>query len=210
MLSVTTYNRENIMTRSRSTLGALLIAAATLAGCSATSSSTDVKPAATSSAYSTIADQDYSQAEPPTKPAAATKAAKATGKACETNVMYPCPSLPAEAKPVKPKAAAKPPTVAQEQAIESAQGYIEMSGFSRAGLIEQLSSSAGEGFKKADAVYAVNHINVDWNAEAVESAKGYLEMGGFSRSGLIEQLSSTAGEKFTLKQAKYAVKKVGL
>jgi hypothetical protein len=101
-------------------------------------------------------------------------------------------------------------TVAQEQAILSAQGYVEMSGFSRAGLIGQLSSKAGEGFKKADAVFAVNHIKVDWNKEAVQSAKQYLEMGGFSRASLIDQLSSTSGEKFTPAQAKYAVNKVGL
>lgn len=112
------------------------------------------------------------------------------------------------AKPVKPKA--KPPTVAQEEAMEAAQSYVDMTGFSRAGLLEQLTSSAGSGFEKADAVYAVNRINVDWNAEAVESAKSYLELTSFSRSGLIEQLTSKAGSEFTMKQAKYAVNKVGL
>jgi hypothetical protein len=101
-------------------------------------------------------------------------------------------------------------TVAQEQAILSAQGYLDMGGTSRAGLIEQLSSKYGEGFKKADAKFAVNHIKVDWNKQAVQSAKGYLDMGGFSRASLIEQLSSNSGEKFTLAQAKYAVRHVGL
>lgn len=101
-------------------------------------------------------------------------------------------------------------TAAQDQAIQSAQSYVDMSGFSRVGLIKQLTSSAGEGFAKADAMYAVNHIEVDWNAEAAESAKSYLDMGGFSRTSLIQQLSSKAGEGFTLKQAEYAVNKVGL
>lgn len=101
-------------------------------------------------------------------------------------------------------------TVAQEQAIQSAESYVDMSGFSRAGLIGQLSSKAGEGFKKADAVFAINHIKVDWNKEAVESAKQYLEMGGFSRASLIDQLSSKSGEKFTRAQATYAVNRVGL
>jgi len=101
-------------------------------------------------------------------------------------------------------------TVAQENAIESARSYLDMSGFSRAGLIQQLSSKAGEGFKMADAVFAVNHIKVDWNKEAVESAKAYLQMSSFSRANLILQLSSNAGDKFTLAQATYATNHVGL
>lgn len=101
-------------------------------------------------------------------------------------------------------------TVAQQNAIQSAQSYLEMSGFSRAGLIQQLTSKAGEGFKMADALFAINHIKVDWNKEAVESAKSYLDMGGFSRASLIQQLSSKAGEQFTPAQAKYAADHVGL
>jgi hypothetical protein len=85
-----------------------------------------------------------------------------------------------------------------------------MSGFSRAGLIQQLSSEYGEKFATADAVFAVNHIEVDWNAEAVESAQSYLEMSGFSRDGLIQQLSSEYGDQFTLPQATYAANHVGL
>jgi hypothetical protein len=83
-----------------------------------------------------------------------------------------------------------------------------MSGFSKQGLIQQLSSSAGEGFSKADAVFAANHVDVNWNDEAVESARSYLDMTSFSRDGLIEQLSSSAGEGFTLAQAQYAADKV--
>lgn len=111
------------------------------------------------------------------------------------------------AKPAKPE---KKYTVAQEQAIQAAQGYIDMGGFSRKGLIQQLTSKAGEGFRKADAVFAVNHIKVDWNEQAVISAKGYLDMGGFSRASLIQQLTSPAGEQFTRAQAVYAANKVGL
>jgi len=103
-------------------------------------------------------------------------------------------------------------TVAQENAIQSAKSYLSMgSGFSRAGLIQQLTSKAGEGFKKANAVFAVNHIKVDWNKQAVLSAKSYLDMGsGFSRAGLIQQLTSKAGEQYTLAQATYAANHVGL
>jgi hypothetical protein len=59
----------------------------------------------------------------------------------------------------------------------------------------------------ADAIYAANHVQVDWNQEAVEAAKSYLEMSPMSKSALIEQLSSSAGEGFTLAQATYAANK---
>lgn len=101
-------------------------------------------------------------------------------------------------------------TVAQQNAIQSATSYLEITGFSRAGLIQQLSSEYGDKYAMADAIFAVDHIEVDWNAEAVESAKAYLEVTGFSRDGLIQQLSSEYGEQFTLEQATYAADQVGL
>jgi hypothetical protein len=96
---------------------------------------------------------------------------------------------------------------ANARAVESAENYLEMSGFSKQGLYEQLSSSAGEGFTQAEAQYAVDHVDADWNEEAVESARSYLEMSPMSRQELIEQLSSSAGEGFTYEQAVYAVNK---
>jgi hypothetical protein len=101
-------------------------------------------------------------------------------------------------------------TAGQENAMESAQQYLDMQGFSRLGLIDQLSSSYGDGYSVADATFAVDHIKVDWNAEAVKAAKAYLDMEGFSRQGLIGQLSSSYGDKFTLAQATYAANHVGL
>jgi hypothetical protein len=97
---------------------------------------------------------------------------------------------------------------ANRRALQSAESYLAMSGFSKKGLYEQLSSSAGEGFTQAEAQYAVDHVDVDWNKEAVESARSYLEMSPMSRSELIQQLSSSAGEGFTYEQALYAVNKV--
>ena len=43
-----------------------------------------------------------------------------------------------------------------KEALESARSYLEMSPMSRNALIEQLSSSAGEGFTYEQALYAVN------------------------------------------------------
>ena len=94
-------------------------------------------------------------------------------------------------------------TLAQENAIDAAENYLDMSGFSRSGLIDQLEF---EDYSVADATFAVDHLDVDWNAEAAESAESYLEMTSFSRSGLIEHLEF---EGFTTAQAEKGVKAVG-
>jgi hypothetical protein len=114
--------------------------------------------------------------------------------------------------PAKKKSSKPAPsfTTAQQAAMQSARSYLGMgSGFSRAGLIGQLTSSAGEGFKMADAVFAINHLQPNWNQQAAMSAKGYMKMGGFSRAGLISQLTSKAGEGFTPAQAAYGAHSVG-
>lgn len=101
-------------------------------------------------------------------------------------------------------------TEGQRQAIGSAKSYLEMQGFSRAGLIRQLTSQYGEGFSKADATYAVDHITVDWNEQAARSAKEYLQVQNFSRAGLIRQLTSQYGGGYTQAQAVYGVEAAGL
>lgn len=102
-------------------------------------------------------------------------------------------------------------TASQEQAVEAAKGYLSMgSGFSREGLLNQLTSSEGDGFSEADASFAVKYLHPDWNAQAVESAKSYMQMGGFSHSSLYDQLTSSEGEGFTSSQAEYALSQVGL
>jgi Host cell surface-exposed lipoprotein len=106
-----------------------------------------------------------------------------------------------------PASEAPDETAGQKNARESAESYLDTGAFSRNGLIKQLSSSYGEGYSKAEAIYAVNHVDVNWNEEAVEAAKGYLDTGSFSRNGLIQQLSSSYGDGFTRAQAVYAVNK---
>ncbi|SFI48908.1 MULTISPECIES: Ltp family lipoprotein [Microbacterium] len=104
-------------------------------------------------------------------------------------------------------------TLGQENAVEEAKSYISFTSFSRAGLIEQLTSEYGSGFEAADAEFAVNYLEqnmlVDWNAEAVEAAEDYLDMTSFSRSSLYDQLTSEYGSQFTPEQADYALKAVG-
>lgn len=103
-------------------------------------------------------------------------------------------------------------TVAEQQAVDSAQGYLsDGQGFSKAGLLQQLTSSSGEGETQADAQFAISYLHPDWYQQAVESAKGYLKDGqGFSKASLYEQLTSSSGEGFTPGQANYALAKVGL
>uniref|UniRef100_UPI004047AE26 Ltp family lipoprotein n=2 Tax=Yoonia sp. TaxID=2212373 RepID=UPI004047AE26 len=97
----------------------------------------------------------------------------------------------------------------QRNAVRSAESYLSFTGFSRAGLIDQLSSSYGDGYDVADATAAVDSLAIDWKYQAVRSARQYLEMMGFSCNGLIEQLSSDAGEKYTKSQAGYGAQQAG-
>lgn len=122
------------------------------------------------------------------------------------------PAAPAEqpAAPVEEAPVVEEGTVSQRNALEQAQSYLEFSGFSEAGLFDQLTSEYGGQFSKADAKWAIARLDVDWNQEAVEAAESYLEFSSFSRNGLIDQLTSPYGGQFTKAQALYAVKAVGL
>jgi hypothetical protein len=157
--------------------------------------------------------------EPSTAPKQTAPAAPAQTPAQQTPVSQapaPAPSTAApaaQAPSTAPAAPAAPAmTASQQQAVDAAQGYLSMgSGFSYNSLIQQLTSSAGNGFPQADAVFAINYLHPDWDAQAVEAAKGYMNMGsGFSRDSLIQQLTSQYGNGFTYDQAVYAANQVGL
>lgn len=99
-------------------------------------------------------------------------------------------------------------TVSQKNAIQSAENYLNAEAFSKQGLIQQLSSSAGSGFSRSVATYAVDHLHVNWNKEAIKATQNYLNTTAFSKQGLIQQLSSSGGSQFTEAQAVYAVSQV--
>lgn len=105
-----------------------------------------------------------------------------------------------EAKPKAPKTT-EGPTRAQEQALRSAQDYLNYTAFSKKGLIEQLEY---EKFDRKDAEWAVDQLDVDWNEQAYKSALSYLDYTSFSLDGLIEQLKF---EGFTDEQARYGAEK---
>jgi len=117
-------------------------------------------------------------------------------------------TAPAPSKP-NTNNAAQSLTGPQKNAVRAAKSYLNISAFSRDGLIDQLSSQAGNGFNINDATKAVDSLNVDWNQEAVKSAKQYLKMMGFSCKGLVQQLSSRAGGKFTEQQATFGAQRAG-
>ena len=101
-------------------------------------------------------------------------------------------------------------TLSQRNAVRSATTYLRMTGFSRQGLIYQLSSEYGDKFSVEDSTVAVDSLDVDWNAQAARSAAQYLKMSGFSCQGLIQQLSSEYGDKYTNDQATYGATQTGI
>ena len=93
------------------------------------------------------------------------------------------------AAPVAVANSANASTGPQRQAIGAARDYLSFSGFSKQGLIDQLSSKYGDGYSWPVATYAVNHIRVWWKKQAVGSAHD-TSPSHFSCSGLIDQLHS--------------------
>jgi Host cell surface-exposed lipoprotein len=102
-------------------------------------------------------------------------------------------------------------TTSQQQALAAAESYLTLNtGFSRQGLIDQLTSPSGDHFSVADATWAVDQTGANWNAQALMSANGYLGLNtGFSYNGLIQQLTAPLAGEFTYSQAKYAADHCG-
>ena len=122
-------------------------------------------------------------------------------------VKAPVVKAPVVKAPVA-KAPAKPAeTSGQRNAKEAAENYLSFTAFSRVGLIQQLSSDAGDGYSVADATYGVDAQDVDYKEQAYKAAKNYLDLTAFSRQGLIEQLSSAAGDKYTVAEATFGADK---
>ncbi|WP_262847513.1 Ltp family lipoprotein [Mumia quercus] len=101
-------------------------------------------------------------------------------------------------------------TESQKEAVQAAEDYVAVTAVSRTGLIRHLVTLKGGTVSEADATFAADHVDADWNAEAVEAAEGYMEQGGFDRQSLIRQLTAPSGDAFTQAQAEYAADKVGV
>ncbi|WP_245717169.1 Ltp family lipoprotein [Nocardia jejuensis] len=118
--------------------------------------------------------------------------ATAAADIAQPEIAAPVSTLVVEFSPAK-----RDITSSQRNAIRSAQQYLAYTAFSRSGLIHQLEY---EEFSTADAKFAVDSLNVDWNEQAAKCAKQYLEYTSFSRSGLIDQL---VYDGFTRAQAEH-------
>lgn len=94
-------------------------------------------------------------------------------------------------------------TSGQENALRAAENYLDTMPMSKKGLIRQLSSPAGDGYSRADATFAANHVDADWKAEAAEAARNYIDIMPMSRDALIQQLEASAGDAYTHEQAVY-------
>jgi hypothetical protein len=140
-----------------------------------------------------------------TSPSAAVSSAPASVARSTSAAVSSAPASPAQSTPAAP--ASPSMTGAQQQAVDAAEGYLsEGQGFSKQGLLGQLTSSFGNGFGQADAEFAINYLKPNWDAQAVDAASGYLSEGqGFSQQGLVQQLTSSAGSGFTDAQAEYAI-----
>ena len=103
-----------------------------------------------------------------------------------------------------PEPAANQESTSEANARAKAGSYLDISAFSRKGLIKQLEF---EGFSTADATYGVGAVDANWNEQAALKAKSYLDLTSFSRSGLVTQLKF---EGFTDAQAEYGASKTGL
>ena len=100
----------------------------------------------------------------------------------------------------------------QKNCYKAAKQYIDVMPFSRQGLIDQLSSDAGNKYPEDVAEFAVSKLEergeVDWDEQCEKAAQNYLDTMAFSKDQLIDQLCSDAGSKFTREQAERAVAKV--
>jgi hypothetical protein len=116
-----------------------------------------------------------------------------------TAIKSEAPAATAPAQPAE--------TSGQRNARQAAENYLSISAFSRKGLIQQLSSAAGDGYSVADATYGVGAQRADSMEQAYKAAKNHLSISSFSRTGLIEQLSSAAGDQYTLEEATFGANK---
>lgn len=139
-----------------------------------------------------------------------TKRVEVPGPTVVKRVEVPGPTVTVVPAPEQDTAVPEPApdtggmTTAQQNAVGSAQGYLDHTHFSRKGLIEQL---VFEGYSRRDATRAVDSLSVNYKDQAAGSARSYLESSHFSRKGLIEQLEY---EGYTRAQAEYGVRKTGL
>ena len=94
-------------------------------------------------------------------------------------------------------------TSGERNALKKAMDYLAYSAFSYSGLIEQLEY---EGYTNAEATFAADNCDADWEEQALLKAEEYLNYSAFSYNGLIEQLEY---EGFSEKEAEHGANNCG-
>ncbi|MCE5041928.1 Ltp family lipoprotein [Mammaliicoccus sciuri] len=92
-----------------------------------------------------------------------------------------------------------------KNALKSAQDYQEFMPMSKAGLYDQLTSSAGDQYPEDAAQYAIDNLDADYKENALKSAENYQEFMPMSDKELFDQLTSDAGDQYTQEEAQYAI-----
>ncbi|CAG7914425.1 hypothetical protein SSCS72_02224 [Mammaliicoccus sciuri] len=92
-----------------------------------------------------------------------------------------------------------------KNALKSAQDYQEFMPMSKAGLYDQLTSSAGDQYPEDAAQYAIDNLDANYKENALKSAENYQEFMPMSDKELFDQLTSDAGDKYTQEEAQYAI-----
>lgn len=99
----------------------------------------------------------------------------------------------------------KKPSVEYLNALAKAKSYSDTLHMSKKGIYKQLTSEYGEQFPSDAAQYAVDNVNVDWNANALAKAKSYQQTMHMSTNAIYKQLISEYGEQFEPSEAQYAI-----
>ncbi len=93
----------------------------------------------------------------------------------------------------------------QQNALDKGEQYLDALPFSRDGLAKQLES---EGFSEADAAFAADNVDADWNEQAAAKAESYQDAGvALSYDGMVRQLET---DGFTEQQADHGARSLGL
>lgn len=99
----------------------------------------------------------------------------------------------------------KKPSVEFQNALKKAESYSKLMHMSKQKIYDQLTSEYGEKFPADAAQYAIDNLDVDYNANALEKADSYSKTMHMSKQRIFDQLTSEYGEQFTQEEAQYAI-----
>ena len=94
------------------------------------------------------------------------------------------------------------------EALERGQSYLSNTPMSRTRLFHQLTSTHGEGLSDRAAMYALEHIDTDWQENTVKASQSIRDLFDITGDELFEELTHGA-ERMTDEEAIYAMEQIG-